>query len=268
MLRRHGFTLVELLVVVAIIVVLISVLLPVMGRARGESRRVYCLNNLRQMALAAMNYANDQRDHYPVAFMNMDVSTPGKVTHRYWDFFVTKDWSSGDVSVKPGFLWQGKTIAKVQQCPSFEGSANSPGDRYTGYNYNTSYIGGQVGFVPEMGWEGVVPPARVTDVRRPDQCALFGDGEYASGANKFMRSPWPGLRDPGFFGRSAGTQGFRHLGRTNVAWCDGHADSLKDAYAETDPVEQDNVADGTGFLSPDNRFYALDPDAIDPNDAS
>jgi prepilin-type processing-associated H-X9-DG protein len=218
------------------------------------------------MAIAAHNYANDQNDYYPIAYLNMDVSTPGKVVHRYWDFIVTKDWSSDSFTVKPGFLWQGKTIAKIQQCPSFDGSANSPGDPYTGYNYNTSYIGGQIGFVPELGSNGFIPPAKVTDVRRPDQCAMFGDGQYGAGANKFMRAPWPGLRDPHFFGRAAGTQGFRHLDRTNVGWCDGHADSRKDVYKETDPAERDNVADGTGFLSPDNRLYALDPDAIDPND--
>jgi len=261
----HAFTLVELLVVVAVIALLLSILLPGLGRARAHARSVACLSNLRQMAIAAHNYANDQNDYYPIAFLNMDVSTPGKVVHRYWDFFVTKDWSSNAYSVQPGFLWQGKTIMSIQQCPSFDGSANSPGDPYTGYNYNTSYIGGQIGFVPELGSTDFIPPARIADVRRPDQCALFGDGQYASGANKFMRSPWPGLRDPGFFGRAAGTQGYRHLDKTNAAWCDGHADSRKDLFKETDPAEKDNVAKGTGFLSPDNRLYALDPDAIDPN---
>src|SRR5205823_2329763 len=53
-----GFTLVELLVVVAIIAILIGVLLPVLGRAREHARRIQCANNLRQLAAAFVTYGN------------------------------------------------------------------------------------------------------------------------------------------------------------------------------------------------------------------
>jgi prepilin-type N-terminal cleavage/methylation domain-containing protein/prepilin-type processing-associated H-X9-DG protein len=54
--RARGFTLIELLVVIAIIAVLIALLLPAVQAAREAARRAQCVNNLKQLALGAMNY--------------------------------------------------------------------------------------------------------------------------------------------------------------------------------------------------------------------
>ena len=62
---RAGFTLIELLVVIAIIGVLVSLLLPAVQAAREAARRTSCRNNMRQLALAALNFESAKRSCRP-----------------------------------------------------------------------------------------------------------------------------------------------------------------------------------------------------------
>jgi prepilin-type processing-associated H-X9-DG protein/prepilin-type N-terminal cleavage/methylation domain-containing protein len=252
--RKRAFTIVELLVVISVVSVLMAILMPALARARQQGKSVACLSNLRQLAIASQLYVNNNDGFYPIAYMNK--LTDSEFVSYAWDFTRIQKFSPFEQKVIPGLLWEGRTIEKVQQCPSFKGDATWLLDPYTGYNYNTSFIGhGQS--------ERCVTPAMAVSVRKPDRCALFGDGQFSGGANKFMRSPWPDICDDFPF-RSAGTQGYRHNGKTNVAWCDGHVSSQKELYTETlaEQKEQLDKYNATaknkiGFLSPDNSAYDL-----------
>ena len=243
--RPGGFTLVELLVVVAIIAILAALLLPALARAKASARKVQCLSNLRQMSIAAQVYVDNHDDAFPKAYW---LTNENGVNISYaWDLTTIVD---GPVRVIPGVLWEGSGAQAVQQCPSFDGAANWLVDPFTGYNYNTSYIGhGQFEAIPE--------PARASEIHSPGSTVVFGDGEYAGGANKFMRAPFANPGDAGFSGRWSGTQGFRHSRQSNASFADGHVESMRHRFTQNQHGAA-HVGPHTGFLSPDNSLYDLE----------
>src|SRR5688572_3310561 len=226
--RRRAFTLVEVLVVIGIIAVLIAILLPSLSSSREHARSLRCLANLREMVAACQGYAATYRGYCPPALAS---ATHGTFTYNdSWDYTIVTNLSTFKQTVEPGLLWRGngggggRTDLRIHQCPSFDGSAMAVLNEYTGYNYNTSYVGRglyNAGTASE-------PPAKLTEIRKPEHTALFGDGEFSSGgaagANKYMRSPVPRTApatpngDSVVAARHAGTQGYRHRKRTNVAF--------------------------------------------------
>jgi len=253
--KLAGFSMIELLTVIGTMSILMSVLLPSLRLAKERGKAVYCMNNLRQMAIAANSYAASSKEHYPLAYASKLVD--GVIYFNAWDFSTSKDWKQSPPKevVAPGLLWQGNTNEKVHQCPSYNQSANWLSDPYTGYNYNTSYVGMNETVIPNNS-------ARTTEVLNPSSIALFGDGHFIGGANKFMRAPFPNPRDVSFSGRYSGTQGYRHAEKTNVAFCDGRVQAIQELFTQTDSFGQEAIEKHNqtqkikvGFLSPDNSAY-------------
>jgi prepilin-type N-terminal cleavage/methylation domain-containing protein len=100
--RRSGFSLVELLAVIAIIGLLIGLLLPAVQAARESSRRSTCANNLRQLALGCMQYESSQ-GHFPSGG---------------WGFQWTGDPDAGLGQTQPGG-WSFQVLSFIEQTPLF-----------------------------------------------------------------------------------------------------------------------------------------------------
>ncbi len=131
-LKNRGFTLIELLVVIAIIGILVGLLLPAVQSVREAARRTQCLNNLRQVGLAAMNYesalgrlptAGDCSDGYH------DPTQEFRPLYGFenagWHYQILPYLEQVNVSdLRPQFGWWGGTPSMVEtpvppfNCPS------------------------------------------------------------------------------------------------------------------------------------------------------
>src|SRR5215469_11058739 len=83
---RWGFSLVELMVVIAIIAILAALLLPTLSAARRQSGRTTCLNNLRQINFATRMYAEDHQDA---------VVLPASRVYKSTDYQLYKEYVKG-----------------------------------------------------------------------------------------------------------------------------------------------------------------------------
>lgn len=258
MTRRSGLTVVEMLVTMAAIGVLMAIVVPSVSTMRASARAGGCQSNLRQLLLAAQSYAAQNDGRMPAAIL-YDMTDAG-VRTRAWDFV-----READGSVRPSALWDfAAGAASVHQCPEFEGSATFAGDPYTGYNYNTSHLGAE-GRFPEQdasgrwrdGWDLARRGVPAAQFRRTTETAVFGDGGWLGGANKFMRSPANAEGDlPTAY---AGAQAFRHRGCTHAGYLDGHVggtcDCREGALATTALLDGVLGYPKNGFLSDDGSSY-------------
>src|SRR5436309_7806387 len=80
--RRHGFTLIERLVVIAIIAILAAILFPVFAQAREKARQASCMSNMRQFSTAGMMYTQDYDEKYVPPYKYE--GTQGDISVLYW----------------------------------------------------------------------------------------------------------------------------------------------------------------------------------------
>jgi len=128
---RRGFTLIELLVVIAIIAVLIGLLLPAVQAAREAARRAQCVNNLKQIVLAAHNY-HSSNGTFPMGISINPQGAGGRVD----DYANWNSWSA-----------QGLLLGYLEQNPMYN---------TINFNWGPYPIGDTVGSINYTGANAVI----------------------------------------------------------------------------------------------------------------
>lgn len=230
---KKAFTLIELLVVIAIMAILLGLLLPGLGAARARARDVLCRNNLRLLSLANNSYATENGDRYVIAAEDI----AGDNFHR-WHGTRTNLNEPFDPYKSP--LVNYISGGKAKRCPQYvEFRHNAPWawdfeDGCGGYGYNMTYLGSRVWSGGPFG-QACKSSTKSAQLSWPSEVLMFADAAMAkldAGAPYYLEYSFA---EPPFF---IGLDGepmttwfaspsihFRHMGRANVAWADGHVDS-------------------------------------------
>lgn len=247
--RRPGFTLIELLVVIAIIAILAAILFPVFGRARENARRSSCASNLKQIALAEMQYIQDYDESFSGALARQAVGgvCGGNPDYNPWGTILQPYIKTNQVFICPSAASPLGTAAATYNCNFY---------KYISYGYNHFALGYDPGVaggfkrmaqvqtpsevimfaedlgdrtalatVPNAGYYLVYQPSYFNSYVDPSG-APFWDLDYAGVPNSPNK-----LREA--FARTAQ----RHFEGANIAYVDGHV-----KYARfPGPVSQDDT---------------------------
>jgi len=226
---KSGFTLVELLVVIAVIAILAAMLLPALGKAKEKGVRASCMNNQRQIGIALRMYASDNQENLP-----RGAAPYGNTT---WDLPIAMADALADTT--PG----GKNMyRKIYYCPSAFTQTSDPdfwwnytsGFRVVGYQFFNSRDGTQsptsgtgTTMVPPRGW--------LTKFNRPytnsnlAQTEIVADIIVSEGpgdqTDKFRNVTSSNLANiPGFAGLNSSHMSKNIPTGGNCLYMDGHAE--------------------------------------------
>lgn len=132
---KRGFTLIEIVLVIAIVGVLAAILLPVFSSVRKESRKSACLSNMRQFGLALALYTEDSDDLYPAGgdmYLTHTDQWEGYFDGRYWPVVQTLQ----PINIVMAPYVQSR---ELWHCPSDTGLSSSGGNPFDAYLPRTSF---------------------------------------------------------------------------------------------------------------------------------
>jgi len=205
--NKNAFTLIELLVVIAIIAILASILFPVFARARESARRASCSSNLKQIALAVMQYTQDFDEKFPQVVVEATVS---KVTANN-----PYGWADA--------LQPYTKSVQLFQCPSeTEGPTDDPTSTAPGYS--------------DYWYNRMLSGESQAAVNSVSQTILNGDGNGNSSQynNNGCNSAASGItvatactNNPPILSLGTTNMLGRHLDGANYSFADGHVKWLK-----------------------------------------
>ncbi len=245
----RAFTLIELLVVVAIIGILAGLLLPALRGAQDRAKQMSCVNNIRQLATAAILYASSNDDYFPPS--SWDLAT-NNLTR--WHGKRANQNQAFDFKLSP-LQWYLQTD-KVKACPVFADYLTGFEAGCGGYGYNDDYVGSGRGDPEDLSNR----PARRAMIHDPTNTIMFADCAFVGPGGKLIEYSF--VTEP-IFEAWGGCQSFpsihfRHRGVANVAWCDGHISSERMGFSTTQTwhgLDFDPSALGYVGTYQDNRFY-------------
>jgi prepilin-type N-terminal cleavage/methylation domain-containing protein/prepilin-type processing-associated H-X9-DG protein len=171
--RSHGFTLVELLVVIGIIALLISVLLPALTAARRQANKVKCMTQLREIGNALALYASENKGYWIVVQHQADDANPvnnkslrtptGTNRNDYWYMFLLKYFSKKGYTNAGGKRLIDFTGTPLWGCPAAEkldaDASTSSAEFNSGYGMGpyamyteNTFVGSNSGPLPALGY--------------------------------------------------------------------------------------------------------------------
>jgi prepilin-type N-terminal cleavage/methylation domain-containing protein/prepilin-type processing-associated H-X9-DG protein len=252
--HHAGFTLIELLVVIAIIAILASLLLPALSQAKKKADTISCINNARQLVVAAFVYSSDNKDLWPANGSGDSAVNLANPPANY----VPKVWAEGreGSNLYDDLTAAGMVSERLSLLAAYTKNKNifrCPGDRELwAVNGKSVMRPRSFGMNAYVGWEGG-PWHGMPDAQRYRIQRNTGDAKNASLVFMFGEIHPKSICRP-MFGMNMDAQtiyhypGNYHGRRSNFSFVDGHAETHRwtDNQFNNPSPEPTNWHDHTG----------------------